>query len=324
MGDQRIVATAPIGTTAIEILQQVAPVVTSPTPDEQTVLTLLDNAIGLVVRGEGRASRRTIEAAPALRVIGRTGAGYDAVDVEAATERHIPVVFAPVGGFAVAEGALALLLTLIKRIPECDQVVRSGQWQKRYNMNTGDMTGSTLGIIGLGRIGAHLARLVRPFDAIILAYDPYLKSVPQGLDFVELVSVDELFARSDYISLHVPLTDETKGLINRDRIARMKGGAIIVNTARGGLIESPDVLAEALENGQIGGVGLDVFPGEPPDPGHRIFRDRRLVCAPHLLGVSKLAMERIYRSMASDMVAVLRGKKPKFCVNGQVCPLHRG
>ncbi len=309
----RIVATAPIDQCAVEILERVAPVEIAPAPDEGVVTGMLDGTIAIVCRGEGKVTGRMISACPTLRVIGRPGAGFDAVDVGAATTRKIPVVYAPVGGFAVAEGALALLLALVKKIVLADSLVKTGQWNKRYEILTGDMTGRTLGIIGLGRIGSHLAKLARSFDMTVLGYDPFVTRTD-----VETVSLDELLARADFISLHVPLHEQTRGLINREHIARMKRGAILINTARGGVLESLDVLADALESGQLGGVGLDVFPAEPPDCSHRIFRQPNVLCAPHLLGVSQLAMDRIFRSMATDMVAVLDGRLPKFCVNPEV------
>lgn len=321
MVSQRILSTGPIDSLPIEILEQVAPVEISPATDEETLVGLLEGTIGIVARGvEARISARIINAAPALRVIGRPGAGYDTVDVVTATKRKVPLVYAPVGGFAVAEGALALLLALVKKIPYCDSIVKQGQWQKRYEFSTGDMAEHTLGIIGLGRIGAGLARLAHAFEMTILAYDHLVSSEQATAMGVVLVDLEELLRQSDYISIHVPLSEETFGLINRDRIAQMKRGAILINTARGGVIESLDVLAEALEVGQLGAVGLDVFPTEPPDSSHRLFRNPRFVCAPHMLGVSEIAMDRIYRSMANDMVAVLQGERPKYCVNPEVLP----
>jgi D-3-phosphoglycerate dehydrogenase / 2-oxoglutarate reductase len=316
MTNERILATAPIDRLPVEILEQAAPVEVSPATDEATLLGQLDRTIAIVARGvEAKISARIIESAPNLRVIGRPGAGYDTVDITAATLRKIPVVYAPVSGFAVAEGALALLLAMVKKIPFCDSIVKQGQWHRRYEFSTGDMAEHTLGIIGLGRIGAGMARLAQPFGMTILGYDP-LVGPDRGKELgVSVVDLDELLRQSDYISIHVPLNEETRGLINRARIAKMKRGAFLINTARGGVIESLDVLADGLESGQLGAVGLDVFPAEPPDTSHRLFKETRLVCAPHMLGVSDLAMERIYRSMATDMVAVLRGERPKFCVN---------
>ena len=318
MTQQRIVATAPIDTTAIEILQQVAPVEIAPSTDEEAMMGLLEGTIALVCRGESRVSSRMIHACPTLRVIGRTGVGFDTVDVAAATARRIPVINAPVGGFAVAEGALALLLALVKKIPLCDSIVKTGQWQKRYEFKTGDLAEHTLGIVGLGRIGAHLARLAQPFGMTILGYDPVVSSESAGVPWVRMVELAELLRRSDFVSLHVPLMEQTRGLISRERLALMKPGAVLLNTARGGVIESLDVLAEALDTGRLSAVGLDVFPTEPPDSSHRIFKDPRVLCAPHLLGVSQLAMDRIYRSMATDMVAVLENRPPQYCVNPEV------
>lgn len=318
MTGQRIVATAPIDQIAIDILQEIAPVEISPSPDEETLLGQLDNTIGIVCRGEGKVTSRMIEACPTLRVIGRPGVGYDSVDVEAATARKIPLVYAPVGGFAVAEGALALILTLVKKIPACDDIVKSGQWEKRYEFKSGDMIDHTLGIVGLGQIGSHLARLVQNFSMTVLAHDPMVTHDHAKSLGVELVGLDELLRQSDFISLHLPLTDHTRGIINQERIAMMKTGAILVNLARGGVIQDLDVLADGLASGPLAGVGLDVFTTEPPDVSHRLFKDPRCVCTPHLLGMSELAMERIFTTMASGMVAVFRGQRPGYCVNPEV------
>ena len=314
----RIVATAPIDSIAIEILEQVAPVQISPSTSAETVTGLLQDTIGLVCRGEGVVTRRMIESAPDLRVIGRTGAGYDSIDVPAATQHGIPLVYAPVGGFAVAEGALALLLSLVKLLPQCDRIVKSGQWHTRYDLQTGDLAEHTLGIIGSGRIGSHLARLALPFGMKVLGYDPYVEPERLRSLGIEPSTLDEVLAGSDYVSIHVNLTEDNRSLINADRVARMKRGTILINTSRGGVVESLDVLADALESGQLSGVGLDVFPDEPPDSSHRIFQHPRCLCAPHLIGVSRLAMQRIYRSMATDMVAVLQGRRPAYCVNVEV------
>ena len=320
MASDRIVLTAPINPSAVALLATVAQVEVAAAPDEATMMTLLDDTIGIVARGEGVVTRALIEACPALRVIGRSGAGYDTVDIAAASERRIPVVRAPVGGFAVAEGALAMLLTLVKKLPLCDRVVRSGQWAKRYEMSIGDMAGRTLGIVGLGDIGARLAKLVAPFDMHVLSHDPVV-TTERGVELgVEMVTLDELLRRSDCISLHTPLNEHTRGLINRERVALMKRGAILVNTSRGGVVESLDVLAEALDDGQLAAVGLDVFPVEPPDTSHRIFSDPRCICAPHLVGVSEVAIERICLTMARGMLAVLAGNPPEFCVNPEILP----
>jgi phosphoglycerate dehydrogenase-like enzyme len=314
----RIVSTAPIDRTAIDILEQAAPVEIAPSPDEHVLMQMLVGTIGLVCRGEGKITGGMIDAAPQLRVIGRPGAGFDAVDIRAATRRGIPVVYAPVSGFAVAEGAMALLLALVKKVFLADSLVKTGNWNHRYAVSTGDMTGHTLGIVGAGRIGLQLAKLANAFEMTVLGYDPYASAAQAAAHGVTLVDLGDLLAHSDFVSLHMPLNEETRGLINRERIAMMKRGAILINTARGGVIENLDVLDEALASGHLSAVGLDVFPTEPPDVRHPVFARPNFICAPHLLGVSEVGMERIYRSMASDMVAVLEGRRPGFCVNPEV------
>ena len=318
MSTKRIVATGPIGETAIQILEEIAPVETAPAQDEETLMSFCENTIAFVSRGTGAVTGRMIAASPDLAVIGRPGAGYDTVDVAAATARGIPVVYAPVSGFAVAEGALALLMALVKRLPECDRAVKAGRWQDRFGLTTGDMTEHTLGLIGFGRIGQGLARLVAPFEMMVLAHDPYASAEAAAELGAQLVGLDELLSRSDYVSIHAPLTDETRGMMSAARIASMKAGAILVNTSRGDTIESLDVLADALDSGQLAAVGLDVFSDEPPDSAHRIFEHPRCLCAPHVVGVSVLGMERIYRTMATGMVAVFNGERPEFCVNPEI------
>lgn len=318
MTRSRIVATAQIDEIAISILSKISPVETSPGTDEQTLLGFCDRTIAFVSRGTGAVTAGIIDKSKELKVIGRTGAGFDTVDIDAATRCKIPVVIAPVGGFAVAEGVLAMLLCLIKQLRECDAIVRTGNWDKRFGMATGDMTGHTVGIIGFGRIGSHLARLLKPFELTILAYDPYLTADQIEERGAEPVELEELLSRSDYVSLHMPLNDETRGMISAKRIDMMKQGAILINAARGDLMESLDILADALGSGQLSSLGLDVFPGEPPDASHRLFKDPRCLCAPHVVGSSKMAMERISRSMATDMVAVLEGGRPTHCVNPEV------
>ena len=312
---KRIVATAPITAEATRIMERVAPVETSPGPDEKTMMGFMENTIGIVCRGEGVVTARMIEAASDLRVIGRPGAGYDTIDIAAATARKIPVVYAPIGGFAVAEGAVGLMLALAKRLSAIDRAVRAGDWNVRYGPATGDLTTRTVGIIGVGRIGSQLARLLQPFDMRVLGHDPFILQESVAGIGVELVELDELLANSDYVTLHTPLDEGTRGLINRDTISRMKKGAILLNLARGGVVESLDVLADALDSGQLSALALDVFPTEPPDASHRIFRDERCIFTAHNVGVSEVAAERIFGSMSNSIVNILNGEAPEHCVN---------
>lgn len=319
MRNPKIVGTGPIDKVAVDLLSPFGEIVTASDSSEDALLPLLSDAIALVVRGDGTANTRVLEAAPHLKVIGRTGIGYNNVDVAGATARGIPVVYTPgAGSRAVAEGSLAMMLTLCKNLFYWDAQLKSGNWQSRYEYKPRDMDGATLGIIGLGSIGRELAKLVYPFGMEVLAYDPYISpNIAQELA-VRIVEVDDLMAESHFVSIHAPLTDETRGLINGRRLGLLKDGAYLVNMARGQLVESLDLLYDALVSGKLAGVGLDVFDPEPPNVDHPIFRLQNCITSPHALGMSVGAMFRIFKSMAEDMAAVLSGVRPRFVVNPEV------
>jgi D-3-phosphoglycerate dehydrogenase / 2-oxoglutarate reductase len=273
----------------------------------------------LVVRGGGIATAALIREAKNLRVIGRSGVGYESVDIAAATERKIPVVFTPgLGARAVAEAAVAYMFALCKNIPYWDRQVKSGNWTSRFESRPRDLDGATLGIVGFGNIGRHLARMVMPFEVKVLVYDPYAESSKAAELGVRLTSLEKLIANSDFISLHAPQTPETIGMINRDLLRQLKRGAFLINLARGALIENLHILHEALEDGRLAGVALDVFEPEPPDESHPIFKLCNCLTSPHVLGTSDGAMREVFRSMAEDMVAVLSGRRPRFVVNPEV------
>lgn len=319
MSSSKIVCTGPIEPIATEILGACGEIVIAPDPSEETVISLLGDASALVVRGEGKASAKTIAAAPKLRVIGRSGVGYNNVDIAAATARRIPVVYTPgAGARAVAEASLSLMLALAKRLTYWDQQLKAGNWNSRFEISTGDLDGATLGIVGFGRIGQLVAELAKPFEMTILAYDPYAPAEAATRLGVKLTGIDELMRSANFITLHAAATEETRALINRDRLKMVQPGTFLVNLARGDLIESLDILHEAVEDGRLAGVGLDVFLPEPPDVSHPIFRLPNCLTAPHSLGMSRKAMARIFKSMADDMAAVLRGKRPQFVVNPEV------
>ena len=315
----RIVSTGPVGQVAIDILKPVGEVEIAPDGKEGTMVPLVGDAIGIIVRGDGVVNSNVIAAAKSLKVIGRTGVGYDSIDVVSATKHGIPVVYTPAAGAkAVAEAAITYMLVLCKRIGYWDQQLKSGNWRSREKSQPGELDGAVLGIIGFGTIGQRLARLAGPFDMRILAFDPYVSAERVTQLKVKLVGLHELLSEADFISIHTPLTKETNGLINRERVQQMKRGAYLVNLARGGVIESLDVLHEALLDGTLAAVGLDVFEPEPPDVSHPIFQHPNCLTSPHSLGMTPGAMNRIYKSMAEDMVAVIRGYRPRFVANPEV------
>jgi phosphoglycerate dehydrogenase-like enzyme len=288
---------------ATEVVHPVAEEILGPIVVSHDWRALLPETEALIVRGGTVVTEDDLALAPRLRVIGRSGIGVDNVPVEAARARGIPVVVTPgAGARAVAEGALALILALVKRLPELGAAVREGRWSARDELELGDVDGATLGIVGYGRIGRELADLARGLGMRVLASDPNVDDAPTPLEVV--------FAESDVVSLHAPLLDETRGLVNRETLARAKPGLILVNTSRGGLVSSLDDLLGALESGRLAGVGLDVFETEPPDVSHPLFAHPRVIVTPHALGMTQRSRERIFREMAEGVAAVLRGEEP--------------
>ncbi len=315
----KIVSIGPIDEAAVKILEPFGEYVLSPITEEQTLVSRVGNAVALIVRGDGAITRPIIEAALSLKVIGRTGVGYDNIDIEAATERKVPVVFTPgANARVVAEASMALVLTLCKRIVYWDRQLKSGNWACRNNFSTRDMEGATLGIVGFGQIGQIVAELAAPFNMKILAHDPYVSKETADSLKVELTGLEELLSAADFICLHAVLTEETKGLINRDNLKLVKEGSFLINLARGPLVESLDVLEEALAEERLAGVGLDVFSPEPPDTSHPIFKRENCLTAPHSLAMTKRAMLKVFIQMAEDMAAVLGGGRPRHSVNPRV------
>jgi phosphoglycerate dehydrogenase-like enzyme len=311
-----IASSGPVGEVAVEILKPFGNIVVADDSSEAALLQILEGAVGLILRGDGVGSTRVIEAAADLKVIGRSGVGYDRVDIQSANARKIPVVITPgANSQAVAEAALAYMLALSKKIFHWDIQLKQGNWRSRFEQSPGDLEGATLGIIGFGRIGYRLAQLVRPFGMTVLAYDPHVSSETAGEQDVELIALDELLQKSDFVSIHALLNESTLGLINRTRLQLMKPGSILINLARGAVIESLDVLYEALTDGPLAAAALDVFEPEPPDVSHRIFKLDNCLTSPHAICMSKRAMYTSFKMMAEDMAAVLAGRKPKFVAN---------
>lgn len=319
MNHGRILATGPIPSLAREILRPFASVEVAPSNEEPILISLAQGAIGLIVRGVVPISRRVIEAGRDLRVIGRTGAGYDNVDIAAATEHGIPVVFAPGAGTrAVAEGTMMMLLALAKRLRELDEKTRAGQWRARDEVAIGDLYDATLGIVGLGRIGSQVGKLAQAFGMKVIATDPVVAMDAAKAMGIDLVSLEELLGSADFISLHAPLNEHTRGLINAASVRLMKRGAILVNLARGGLLTDLDILYEALESGRLSAVGLDVYPNEPPSTSHPIFRRPDVLCTPHCMGLSARAAHTTFSMVSEGMADVFNGRIPSNVVNPQV------
>src|SRR3954471_17407567 len=248
-------------------------------PEELTAI--IGNYDGLATRSSTKVSAAIMDAAlPRLKVIGRAGIGVDTIDVPAASARGIVVMNTPFGNsITTAEHAIAMLFALAREIPQADRSTQSGKWEKNRFMGV-ELAGKTLGLIGCGNIGSIVADRAHGLKMKVAAYDPFLspeRAIELGVDKVEL---DELLARADFITLHTPLTDQTRGILSREALARTKPGVRIVNCARGGLIDEA-ALKEALENGHVAGAALDVFEAEPAT-ANPLFGTPGLICTPHL------------------------------------------
>ena len=264
----------------------------------------LRDAEALVVRSAVKVNKEVLEKAPRLRVIGRAGVGVDNVDLDAATAAGVLVMNTPGGNaISVAEHTLALMLAMARRIPEANASTRGGKWEKKKFLGN-ELRGKTLGIVGLGSIGREVVKRARAFEMRIVAHDPYVTSAIAKDLGVELLDLQALFSQSDYISLHVSLTDETHHLLSREAIAQMKQGVRIVNCARGELID-PDALHEALTSGRVAGAALDVFAPEPP-AGSPLLSSESLIATPHIGGSTEEAQEIVGVRIAEQMVEYLQ------------------
>jgi D-3-phosphoglycerate dehydrogenase / 2-oxoglutarate reductase len=268
------------------------------------------NAVGAIVRADAIVDSAFLARAQRLRVLARTGVGVDHVDLQAATARGIPVVITPGSGTkAVAEGVFALALHLLKRLGPSTDLVRHGQWADRGQLSMGDLDGATIGIIGYGRIGRRVGHLAEAFGMHLMAYDPFSAPPPE----IAASEALELASASDILTLHVPLTEQTRHLVDEAFLNRVRPGAILINCGRGGLVDL-DAALVALESGQLGGVGLDVFENEPPEH-HALFDHHDVVLTPHLMGMTRRAAAATFVDAARGIVDVLAGRPPAAVAN---------
>ena len=234
----------------------------------------------LIIRSGTKVTAQVLEHAKQLRVIGRAGIGVDNVDVAAATKRGIVVMNTPGGSnVTTAEHAIAMLMALTRNIPQAVAGVRAGKWPR--NLMGSEVCNKTLGVIGLGNIGTIVAERALGLRMKVIAYDPFVTAETAARIGVELVTLDQMYPRADYITIHTPLTSETRGLIGRDAIAKMRCGVRIVNCARGGIIDEA-ALAAAITSGHVAGAALDVLEKEPPPPDHPLLKMEQVICTPHL------------------------------------------
>ncbi len=280
----------------------------------------LADADGLIVRSETNVDRDLLGCGPRLAVVARAGVGVDAIDVAAATEAGIVVLNTPgANTLAATEQTFALMLSLARKTPEAVASVRAGLWERKPFVGT-ELAHKRLGIVGLGRIGGAVAQRAAAFQMKLLACDPFVSRARAETLGVELIALDELLRQADIVTLHVPLTAQTRGLIDAARLKLMKPSALLINCARGGVIDERALL-DALDAGSIAGAAIDVVAEEPPPPdgtGAALQRHPRVVATPHLGGSTHEALERIAVELAQDLASVLVGGPAAAAVNAPV------
>lgn len=281
--------------------------------DPKTYASHLGDCDALVVRSAVKVTKDVLAKAPKLRVIGRAGVGVDNVDLPAATDAGVLVMNTPGGNaVSVAEHTLALMLSMARSVPQASASTKAGKWEKKKFLGN-ELRGKALGVIGLGSAGREVVKRAKPFEMRILGHDPYVSSQNARDLGVELMSLQQLYAESDYITLHVALTPETDHMLNSEAFAKMKSGVRIVNCARGELIE-PQALAKAIEAGRIAGAALDVFEKEPPgeDP---LFHLENLLATPHIAGSTEEAQEIVGVRIVEQVVEYLKSGVALNAVN---------
>ena len=311
----KIVVADDLPASALELLRSEAgwQVDAKPGRSPADLATALADADALLVRSATKVTADLLKAAPRLRIVGRAGTGVDNIDVESASGRGILVVNAPgANSISVAEHACALMLALARAVPAADRAMKEGRWEKKKFVGS-ELRGKTLGIAGLGRIGQEVAERARAFDMRVIAHDPYISRDIAAAMGVELLTLDELCARADFLSLHLPSTPETYHLLNDERFSRMKPGIRIINTARGELIDEM-ALKRAVESGIVAAAGLDVFEREPPSDW-ALAKLPQIVATPHIAASTEEAQELVGLDTAAAIRDFLRDGAVRNAVN---------
>jgi D-3-phosphoglycerate dehydrogenase len=312
MLDFRILITDGLDEKGQSILRAVADVVQREGISQDELLAVIPEYDAAIVRGRSRITAAVIDAGVRLKVIGRAGVGVDNIDLDAARRRRIIVVNAPVSTTAaVAELTLGLLLSLCREIPRADGHMKAGTWLKKELVGA-ELSGKTLGLIGFGRIGMEVGRLACAFGMNLLAYDPMVRAEAITSGGAESASLQDLYGWSDFISLHLPYSVETRDLIGPLAFSQMKDGVRIVCAARGGIIDEPSLL-EALDSGKVAGAALDVFRDEPPGAS-ALVQHPRVIATPHIGAQTAEAQGRAAEDIAAEVVAALQGRPLRWRV----------
>jgi D-3-phosphoglycerate dehydrogenase len=306
------------------LLEGVAIAVGAATETPDAPYAALGTAQAIIAGGRLTYDARLMDLAPELRVISRSGIGLNNVSIPEATVRGIAVCNAPdAPTISTAEHAIALMFAVARQLKWCDRALQRGGKTDFFNDYDGlELRGTRLGLIGLGRIGSRVAKLALALEMTVIGFDPFISAEHAQEIGVELVStVEEVLPMADIVSLHVPLTPETQGMINAERLARMKPGAILINAARGGLVDEAALLG-ALENGHLRGAGLDVFVSEPPSAEHPLLSRDDVVATPHIASATNAGKDRMWQAAIIQALQVLKGERPAHLVNPEIWPIN--
>jgi D-3-phosphoglycerate dehydrogenase len=324
---RQILLPQPIEAEAVTFLEkEKCNIVVAPDPKPETVLPLIKSANGLILRTGLKITHELLGQADKLSVISRTGGGLDNIDVDAATEREVIVTSnLGVNTSSVVEHAMSLMLALSKKLPVMDKSVRSGNFAIRYQNLTRDMREKIIGFLGFGRIGSEVGRVCHQmFHMQVIAFDPYLSNEAKTnyQSWVKFVDFHNVFSKSDFISIHLPLTEETRNLIAEKELSWMKPDAILINTSRGPVIDEM-ALIKALQENKIGGAGLDVFTEEPVAADNPLLKLENVILTPHTAALTKECVIRMATEAAKCVVDVFNGREPPNVANRQVLRTDR-
>jgi len=308
----KILITDPVATAGVNILQQHADVDIEQSPTPEQLQSIIRHYEALIVRSQTKVTASIIDAADKLRVIGRAGVGVDNIDVDAATRRGIIVVNSPEGNIvSTAEYTIAMLLALARQIPQADNLLHAGVWSRE--LKGFEIRNKTLGIIGLGRVGTEVVEMTKGLRMNIIAYDPMISESRAERLGVQLVELETLLTRSDFVTIHVPLTPTTRNLIGSDQLSLMKSTAMIVNCARGGIVDEK-ALYDALNQGRLAGAAIDVFSQEPAQD-NILLKSDKVIATPHLAASAIEAEISVSIDIAEQVLAILKGYPARSPVN---------
>ncbi len=312
MSEWKILITDGLDSNGVAILKKSADVVEMTGISPEDLIKQVVDFDALIIRGRTKVTTAVFEAAKNLKVVGRAGVGVDNIDLAAAKTHGVTVVNSPMATTtAVAELTMALMLSAVRQIALADSSIKAGKWLKK-ELEGFELSGKTLGVIGFGRIGASVAKRAAAFDMTILGYDPMVPADEITSRGGNPVTLDELLQQSDLITMHLPLTDETRGMINSDAFSKMKKGIYLICAARGGVIDEAALL-EALNSGKVAGAALDVFAAEPPGLTDLVTHPK-LVCTPHVGAQTIEAQRRASNDIAEEVLAALNGQSLRWKV----------